>query len=233
MSFGIILRSIGLLLFAGAAAFAWFLFGVDHRPSLGLETGGFFGLPADFEIQFKDHTKKSLFVPAEDGTRLAVDVLLPAHGPVAQETFPVILFYGPYGRSHIYPPMTVVQRIGSKLKTGVSGPVSDKSAGKKTRIYLSQGYAYVAVDMRGTGASGGSQVPLAPLLGQDGKLLVDWIAEQPWSNGKVCMEEQSYLGWAQFATAQYRPDALKCIMPSHIVFEAFTEGSRPRRAPHL
>jgi predicted acyl esterase len=65
------------------------------------------------------------------------------------------------------------------------------------------------------------------LLGRDGKELVDWIAERPWSDGNVGMTGQSYLGWSQFATASWRPEALRCIAPALIVFDTYSEGARP------
>jgi len=222
-----IMKVLLLGTFILVAGFAYYLFFVDHRKSLGLDIGEFFNLNSSLEIQFNNNLKETSFVAMNDDVKLAVDAFIPTDGTGTQEKFPVIFFYGPYGRSHIVPEMTLLEKIGTKLKTGFLGPVFDRSSTKKTRIYLSQGYAYVAADMRGTGASEGYQVPLDPLLGTDGKALVDWIAQQPWSNGKVCMESQSYNAWSQFATAQHKPEALKCIIPALIAFDSFTEGSRP------
>lgn len=222
-----IATAAALVLVTAAAASAYYLFAVDHRQDLQLNIGDWFGLQADLEVRFRDYEKQSLFVEAEDGVKLAVDVFIPTDGPDMQEKFPAVLTYGPYGRSYLYPHMTLRDRINAKLDRGYFGPVFDKATQKRTRVFLSQGYAVVAADMRGTGASEGSKMTLDPKLGLDGKHIVDWIAGQPWSNAKVCMHEQSYLGWSQFATAQHKPEALKCILPSHILFESFTEGSRP------
>jgi predicted acyl esterase len=41
------------------------------------------------------------------------------------------------------------------------------------------------------------------------------------------MHGQSYAGWAQFAVASEAPDALKCIAPSQLFFETYTESLRP------
>jgi predicted acyl esterase len=140
---------------------------------------------------------------------------------------PPIFIFTPYGRSHIDPQMTWTRRIGLRWSTGTWGPVLDYSLKYDVRLLLSHGYAVVAADMRGTGASFGSQFPFTPVLAEDGKAMVDWIAAQPWSNGRVGMTGQSYLGWVQLMVAARRPKALVCIMPEMIAFEGFTEGVRP------
>lgn len=221
------LKYIALLLCGAAFIFFYTLFMVDHRPKLTLDIGDFFDLQADLKIQFKAYEKQSLLVEMSDGEKLATDIFIPTEGEKAQEKFPVILSYTPYGRSHIYPPMSLLERVGAKFKKGVFGPVFDASLKKQTRVNLSQGYAYIKTDIRGTGASTGNQMPLDPIIGLDGKELIDWIIKQPWSNGKVCMQGQSYLAWSQFATAQHKPKGLKCIMPALIAFETFTGGTRP------
>ena len=161
--------------------------------------------------QFKNHTKESRFVAMPDGTKLAVDVFLPSDGP-GSGPFPAAFSYTPYGRALIDP----------KTKK-----VFDAGGTPLGQLLLSHGYAVVAADMRGTGASFGTQVMMSPILGQDGKGLVDWIAAQKWCDGNVGMYGQSYLGWSQLATAKNRPRALKCIIPEAIFFEMFSEGVRP------
>ena len=95
------------------------------------------------------------------------------------------------------------------------------------RGLIALGYAYASVDMRGTGASFGSQMPLMPKLGADGAEIVNWISSQKWSDGNVGMRGQSFLGWSQFATASHGPEALKCIAPALIIFDTYSEGMRP------
>jgi putative CocE/NonD family hydrolase len=48
---------------------------------------------------------------------------------------------------------------------------------------------------------------------QDGYDTVEWIAKQPWCNGKVGMWGSSALGGAQFATASKQPPHLICMEP--------------------
>ena len=56
----------------------------------------------------------------------------------------------------------------------------------------------------------------------DGKQLVDWIAQQSWCNGNVGMAGGSYLGWSQLCVASRAPEALKCIMPAVVPLEGYT-----------
>ncbi|MHA1371991.1 MAG: CocE/NonD family hydrolase [Promethearchaeota archaeon] len=48
---------------------------------------------------------------------------------------------------------------------------------------------------------------------KDGYDTVNWIARQPWCNGKLVMDGMSYTAWTQWATACEAPDALVGIMP--------------------
>lgn len=148
--------------------------------------------------QWLRHARTAEFVTMPDGTKIAVDVVLPAGyqdtGP-APEKFPVIFQYTPYGRSAI------------DLRTG-EVPIPSF-----IEFFLRQGYAYVTADVRGTGGSDGWINPLDSRIGDDGRELVDWIAAQPWSDGNVGMTGGSYAGWTQLAVAAKRPRALKTIVP--------------------
>ncbi len=149
---------------------------------------------------------RSTYVPMSDGVQLAVDMYLPKDGP-ARDAFPVILEYTPYQRSRIDP---------------ATGQIRDERNAADCNLFVSHGYVFVRADMRGTGASSGWVVDFMPRLGEDGKELIDWIAEQPWCNGKVGMKGASYLGWSQTATATFKPKALKCIMPTAIPLDGFS-----------
>ncbi len=188
-------------------------------------TDPFFGFNGLEEI-YRGYEKKSVYITLRDSTQIAVDYFLPTDGPQAAG-FPVIFEYTPYGRSYVLPDMPFWQRVFAKIKTGFAGPVYDRAFVKATRVFLSQGYAYVVADMRGSGASSGKQMPLWPKLGDDGKEIIDWITAQDWSDGNVGMTGQSFVGWSQFITAKNQPAGLKCLAPSCIMFETYSEGTRP------
>ena len=46
-------------------------------------------------------------------------------------------------------------------------------------------YAYVGVNLRGTGCPEGTFDFFQPQEAKDGAAVVEWITEQPWSDGHV------------------------------------------------
>ena len=74
-------------------------------------------------------------------------------------------------------------------------------------------YVVALVDCRGRGNSEGQFVPHAN-DGLDGFDIVQWLANQPWSNGRIGMFGGSYEGYVQWATAKQRPPQLSTITPA-------------------
>ncbi|WP_419826420.1 CocE/NonD family hydrolase [Sphingomonas sp.] len=64
-------------------------------------------------------------------------------------------------------------------------------------FYVEQGYAYVRLDVRGTGRSGGVFEFLGPSEQQDLYDVIEWIAAQPWCTGRIGGSGQSYFCMAQ------------------------------------
>ena len=75
------------------------------------------------------------------------------------------------------------------------------------------GYVFAAVDTRGRGNSEGTFNPFLQEP-EDGYDTVEWLAKQPWSNGKVAMWGGSYLGFDQWMTLRERPTHLATIIPA-------------------
>ena len=123
-------------------------------------------------------------VPMRDGVTLSADI----YRPNTTDPVPVILVRTPYDN-------------------GVAGQVA---AGKK---WAARGYAYVVQDVRGRGESDGTFYPLVTEA-KDGYDTIEWLAHQPWSNGRVGMMGGSYLGWVQVYAAGLNPPGLKAIIPS-------------------
>lgn len=80
------------------------------------------------------------------------------------------------------------------------------------RIFVDHGYSIVVEDVRGRYESGGVFDPLAQEP-QDGDDTLNWIARQPWSDGKIGMIGGSYLGIAQWKAALMNNPHLKAISP--------------------
>ncbi|MEO0481140.1 MAG: CocE/NonD family hydrolase [Planctomycetota bacterium] len=85
-------------------------------------------------------------------------------------------------------------------------------SGLKGAYYARRGYAFVAQDVRGRFESDGEFTPLAQET-DDGSDTIDWIAEQPWSDGQVGMVGASYVGVVQWLAAKSGNEHLVCIVP--------------------
>jgi len=84
---------------------------------------------------------------------------------------------------------------------------------ERSYYFAQNGYAFALVDCRGRGNSGGSFEPLAN-EGRDGYDVVEWLARQSWSNGRVAMWGGSYAGFDQWSTLKEFPLHLKTIVPA-------------------
>jgi len=80
------------------------------------------------------------------------------------------------------------------------------------RFFTRRGYAVVIEDARGRYASQGVFGEIAQ-EGADGNDTINWIAEQPWSNGRVGMIGSSYLGIVQWWAAIEDNPHLLAIAP--------------------
>lgn len=78
--------------------------------------------------------------------------------------------------------------------------------------YDSMRYNYLIVDWRGFYGSAGAE-SLGYDRGLDGYDLIEYIATQPWSNGRIGTWGASALGVIQFMTARHHPPHLVCCVP--------------------
>src|SRR5437016_2235553 len=79
--------------------------------------------------------------------------------------------------------------------------------------FASHGYVFALVDVRGRGNSAGDFEPFANEP-SDGHDVVEWLAQQPFCDGKVAMWGGSYAGFDQWATAKEFPPHLATIVPA-------------------
>src|SRR5215831_8923975 len=79
--------------------------------------------------------------------------------------------------------------------------------------FASHGYVFALVDVRGRGNSAGEFEPFANEP-RDGHDVVEWLAKQPFCDGKVAMWGGSYAGFDQWATAKEFPPHLTTIVPA-------------------
>lgn len=148
---------------------------------------------------YSEVKRESLYVPVRDGTRLAINIYRPAT-PAGVETrrLPVIFAFTPY-RARFTDPQGRVQ------ETGLGDAVA-------LRSLIRAGYVVAVADIRGKGASFGSRSGFQDRTEAfDGHDLVEWLAKQPFSTGKVGMIGCSYLGGTAMHTASTAPPSLRAI----------------------
>ena len=83
----------------------------------------------------------------------------------------------------------------------------------RASYFARHGYVFALVDVRGRGNSEGDFEPFANEA-RDGYDVVEWLARQPWSNGKIAMWGGSYAGFDQWATLKENPPHLATIVPA-------------------
>jgi hypothetical protein len=95
----------------------------------------------------------------------------------------------------------------------VRTPYNRRAASIRSYLFfVHRGYAVVAEDVRGRYASEGT-FGMTSQEGPDGNDTINWIAEQPWSNGHVAMAGSSYLGMVQWWAAVQDNPHLNAISP--------------------
>ncbi len=80
------------------------------------------------------------------------------------------------------------------------------------QAFVEHGYAVVVQDVRGRYESEGAFQPLTQEV-RDGDDTLNWIARQPWSDGKIGMMGGSYVGIVQWKAALANNPHLKAIFP--------------------
>ncbi len=99
-------------------------------------------------------------------------------------------------------------------------PYKKESSELDGKFYAARGYVVAIQDVRGRYASEGEWKPFVN-EGQDGYDVIEWVAAQPWSDGKVGMVGGSYLGWVQFWAAVQKPPHLVTIIPNVVPPDPF------------
>jgi len=132
-------------------------------------------------------TERNVMIPMSDGTRLAIDI----YRPDAPGKFPALVERTPYDKTK-----------SSEIQVGAH------------TFFAERGYVFLVQDTRGRYASEGTFYPFvddAWLRNRDGYDTVQWIAQQPWSDGKVGVLGGSYTGQTAYMVAPTQPPALRAL----------------------
>lgn len=137
----------------------------------------------------------ALRVLAHDGVELHVDIQLPeGDGP-----FPAIIEYTPYS-------------ILGDERWAVERELGQPDASFPSSFYVPRGYAVGVAHVRGTGESGGCLSIGGPDEALDGAAIVEHLAAQPWSNGRVALMGTSYVGTTPLETMALNPPHLSTVV---------------------
>jgi putative CocE/NonD family hydrolase len=146
---------------------------------------------------------QATYISMPDGVRIAAEIWLP-DGLKPADRLPTLISFTRYWRASAYDPP---QNTRSELFAGLN----------------QAGYAVVVVDARGSGASFGSrETEFSVCETRDFKHVIDWVAGQDWSNGRVATIGVSYSGnTAEHAMIDPSP-ALRAAVPRFTDFDAYT-----------
>lgn len=152
----------------------------------------------------------SEYVRMPDGVRLAVDVWLPA-GATAGARLPTVLEADRYWRARAY-----------------TGGYQQNPNYPMVQPWNARGYAYVFADLRGAGASFGTlKAELGHQLVADVGSLADWVAAQPWSNGRVGVTGMSYSADIAMGSLALHNPHITAAAPISYDFDPYEDIMRP------
>ncbi len=159
----------------------------------------------------------SQYVPMRDGVKLAIDVHLP-QGPNAPARIPAIVRQTRYLRAVEY--RWPFRHFFKRWFFDTQATTRDR--------FLQSGYAWIDVDVRGSGASSGVWTsPWSRELVRDGHDLAAWIVAQPWSDGSIGSLGISYDGaCADFLLVEHHP-GVKAIAPRFSPFDVCADVAYP------
>jgi uncharacterized protein len=155
--------------------------------------------------------ERDVKIPMSDGVELSADIFRPD----SSEKFPGILGIHPYPQQ----PQTAPIMPNSFSSVTFPHPGEEKGRGwiesGDPNFLVRRGYVQVVANVRGVGKSGGAYDFMGSKEIHDVAEAIEWIAKQPWCDGKVGMFGVSYFAWIQVFTAALNPPSLKCIFAPH------------------
>ena len=154
--------------------------------------------------------ERSIRIPVGDGVYLEADV----YRPDAEGEFPVLFAPSPYSLAGQTAPIKPV---------GFTYPRAWLEAGDPN-FYVRRGYVMVIATVRGARGSTGTfgNIEPSPETVQDIHDAIAWLAEQPWSNGRIGMLGASYFALLSKRVAALEPPALQAIFSMY----GFSDGYR-------
>lgn len=211
----VVARLLGVCMAASGAA------GLPAAPA---SAGELDTTPAWFDYERPatyEPVKTSIKVPTRDGTQLGCQLYRPGRDrKVASGRFPVVVWeFTPYTATHQAATEGLLAEVEGLLPETEtllkSSPAWAFRMGGYPAEYLARrGYAVAVCEVRGIGASGGDfPTWFRPIEARDNYDLVEWLARQPWSSGRVGQGGASYGSLTSQRVAALNPPHLEAIIP--------------------
>ena len=147
-----------------------------------------------------------VMVPMRDGVKIGLRI----YQPDDDGAYPTLFAISPYRYDTDDIP------VHNLFQWRETGPVE---------WYIDHGYTYVHADVRGSGKSEGTYGFFDHTEQQDYYELIEWIAEQPWSTGKIGGIGQSYYAMAQWFMGILNPPHLTCLAPYDGMIDMYRDSA--------
>ncbi len=154
-------------------------------------------------VSLSGYTSSKITLKMSDGTELVTRIMMPAD--TTKLPLPVILSRTPYGSSNVF--------------EGLESTLTDLA-----------GFVLVSQDVRGRY---GSQDTFRLFMDdgwnekRDGYETIEWIAVQPWCNGRIGMFGASALGITQYVASVSNPPHLTCGIPLVAALDLYRYAAYP------
>jgi len=179
------MRTIVLLLAVTVLVASAVMPAVAAGPSLPADRFFSYDRPATYGVHIE-----RIEVPLRDGSHLVCDLHRPAgpDGQPAPGRFPGIVYdFNAYN---------LLQQFGDAA-----------------RFFVTRGYVAAICNVRGSGDSPGHLDPFSAQEQRDNYDLIEWLAVQPWSTGRIGQTGVSYGGHSTMLVAVNKPPHLAAIIP--------------------
>ena len=163
------------------------------------------------------HQHFSTYLRMPDGVSIAID----AYTPPGPGPFPTMLSPTRYYRA-----LESRTRVGRRIAAALAKTRNAAAA------FVAAGYAWLDIDVRGSGASSGVRhCPWSPDEIDDLVAVLDWVVQQRWCDGRIGATGTSYVGTACEMLATRGHPALKAIAPHYGVFDVVPDVIAPGGVP--
>jgi len=151
--------------------------------------------------------EKDVTVEMKDGEKLYVNIFRPNK----EGQFPVVMSADTYGKDN----KPKITNMGANWPTLGAIPTSSFTPEESPDpgFWVPQDYVVIKVALRGSSKSNGVLSPWSKREAEDYYEVIEWAAQQEWSNGNTGTNGVSYLAVTQWWVASLNPPHLKAMIP--------------------